>query len=855
MACHLLDVVRKVVWDRTLRGDKRLTTSMNTMRNRLLDCFVWLLLVVAPGTTRAADTFLGFNEFWFYQDNGVDQGTNWRQETFDFYLFNWQLGITEMGFGEGDEFTPINPSINTAYFATSFNVNNAADYSNVTVRLVRDDGAIVYINGVEVFRSNMPTGSVNYLTKALRNLEGDDEFMLAQRVVPASVLINGANTLAVEVHQAEGGGGDMSFAANLIGHLVGENQPPSANSSFVSTEQDKSTNITLNATDPDNNPLTFTVLSGPEHGSVSGTGPVVTYTPAAGYVGPDMFSFMASDGEWNTEVAYVCIDVKVSSNHPPTADAQNVSVAEDNSLSIALTASDPDGDTLSYSFTAAGHGTLTPGLNNSVVYQPALNYFGPDSFDFTVDDGHGATATATIQITVTPVNDAPVTDAQSLATDEDTSLAIVLTASDVEGDALSFSFAQPAHGVVTGTGNHLTYQPAANYNGPDAFNFTVSDGNGGTAVATIHIVVNAVNDNPVANAQTLATAEDTALSITLTGSDVDGDPLAFAYAQPAHGTVTGAGDNVVYTPTPNYNGPDAFTFAVSDGNGGIATATVSITVTPVNDNPTAQAQNVSVNEDSSVAIVLSASDVDGDALAYSYSLPAHGTLTGTGNNVTYQPSANYNGSDSFAFTVDDGHGGSSTAVISITVVPVNDAPVAVAKEAPAAHPTSFTRSLVLIAPDNQNALVVLNGSDSSDVDGDVLAFGWYDGANATPFSTSANTTASISVGSHALTLVVSDGAATASDTITVQVITPCDAVQAIVADVQAANIKAADRKALLDRLNKACSEFNAGHMSNGVRELKEFQKRVNSKIAPSNPALAQSLNAKAQAIIDAVNGQ
>src|SRR6185436_1382273 len=145
------------------------------------------------------------------------------------------------------------------------------NYSNVTLQLRRDDGAIVYLNGAEVFRSNMPTGAVNYATSALRNIEGVDESLLAQQVLPASVLMNGENLLAVEVHQAVDGEADMSFALAVIGHRVGENQPPSAFPSLVSTEQDKSTNITLNATDPDSNPLTYTLLPFPLHGSLSGT--------------------------------------------------------------------------------------------------------------------------------------------------------------------------------------------------------------------------------------------------------------------------------------------------------------------------------------------------------------------------------------------------------------------------------------------------------------------------------------------------------------------------------------------------------------------------------------------------------
>ncbi len=126
----------------------------------------------------------------------------------------------------------------------------------------------------------------------------------------------------------------------------------------------------------------------------------------------------------------------------------------------------------------------------------------------------------------------------------------------------------------------MTYTPAANYNGPDSFTFRVSDGAAFSNTATVSITVTAVNDPPAANPQSVATPEDTPRSITLTGSDPDGDPLSFAIGTPpAHGTLTGTPPNVTYTPAADYTGPDSFTFTVNDGTVTSAPATVSITVT------------------------------------------------------------------------------------------------------------------------------------------------------------------------------------------------------------------------------------------------------------------------------------
>ena len=157
--------------------------------------------------------------------------------------------------------------------------------------------------------------------------------------------------------------------------------------------------------------------------------------------------------------------------------------------------------------------------------------------------GRSTSAPATVSITVTAVNHPPVADAQAVTTNEDTAKAITLTGSDPDGNPLTYSVVtQPAHGSLSGTAPNLTYTPAANYNGADSFTFKVNDGQADSAAATVSITVSAVNDAPVANAQAVTTPQDTAKAITLTGSDVDGNPLTYSVAtQPAHGTLSGDG--------------------------------------------------------------------------------------------------------------------------------------------------------------------------------------------------------------------------------------------------------------------------------------------------------------------------
>ena len=278
----------------------------------------------------------------------------------------------------------------------------------------------------------------------------------------------------------------------------------------------------------------------------------------------------------------------ISFSGPPTADSKNVTTAEDQPVAITLTGCDVGGDPITYILLSTpAHGTLT-GMLPNLTYTPEANYNGSDSFTFKVSTGTEDSAPATISITITPVNDPPLANPQDVLTAEDSPVAVTLTGSDADGDALNYSIVNaPAHGTLSGTLPNLTYTPAANYNGPDSFSFKVNDGIVNSAAATVSISVAAVNDPPTTSSQDVITTEDTPVGITLTGYDIDGDPLTYIVVDaPQHGGLSGTLPNLTYTPTANYNGVDEFTFKANDGTADSAPATVSISIAPVNDQPT-----------------------------------------------------------------------------------------------------------------------------------------------------------------------------------------------------------------------------------------------------------------------------
>ncbi|PYK07919.1 MAG: adhesin, partial [Verrucomicrobia bacterium] len=290
------------------------------------------------------------------------------------------------------------------------------------------------------------------------------------------------------------------------------NDKPVADPQSVATSEDTANAITLAASDVDGDPLTYTV-TGPSHGALSGTAPNVTYTPNPNYNGNDSFTFKVNDGTVDSDVATVSITLSPV-NDAPVANSDSVATNEDTAQAIVLTGSDIDRDSLSFSIASgAAHGTLS-GTAPNLTYTPNANFNGSDSFQFKVNDGTTNSANATVSINVSPVNDPPVADAQSLTTNEDSAKPITLTGSDIDGDALTLTItANPAHGVLGGIPPNVTYTPVANYNGGDSIKFKVNDGQIDSAVATVSITVSPVNDTPVAASQSVTTVQNTAKAI------------------------------------------------------------------------------------------------------------------------------------------------------------------------------------------------------------------------------------------------------------------------------------------------------------------------------------------------------
>ncbi len=304
-------------------------------------------------------------------------------------------------------------------------------------------------------------------------------------------------------------------------------------------------------------------------------------------------------------------------------------------------------------------------------------------------------------------NNAPVAEPQSVEAFSGYYTSIILTGSDPDGDPLTFIVVEyPANGTLEDDyAPSVVYYSNIGYEGPDSFQFIVSDGVTESAPATVNITVSA-NADPVADSQTVVTRQGVDTPITLTGSDADGDALTFILlSYPMNGGLTGTAPDLVYRSRSRFVGQDSFMFLVSDGLGQSAPAIVSITV-EANESPVADPQSVEAFSGYFTPIILTGSDPEGDELFFFVTeYPEHGTLEDDfAPSVVYYSDIGYEGSDSFQFIVSDGVTESAPATVNITVS-ANADPVADSQ-------TVVTRQGV-------DTPITLTGSDA---DGDELTF-------------------------------------------------------------------------------------------------------------------------------------
>ncbi len=466
------------------------------------------------------------------------------------------------------------------------------------------------------------------------------------------------------------------------------------------------------------------IVSQPSNGTVSISGSQIIYTPNPGFSGTDVFTYEAIDPNGNTDTATVTVTIEPPANTAPTAATDSVTTECNAPISINALSNDtdPENDTLSIvSFTQATNGVVTQDANGQFIYTPNANTCGTtDSFTYTISDGNGGQSIGTVNVTVNdPVNNPPkaVDDSETTLVDQPVTLDSLSNDSDPDGDTLTITnVGNPANGSATISGGQIIYTPNPGYTGVDTFTYTISDGNGGTATATETVTISApANNAPNANDDSSNVACGAPVTITVLNNDTDpdGDTLSvLSFTQPTNGSVTqGNNGTLVYTSNGNVcDVQDTFTYTVTDGNGASNTAVVTVDVEPKpNTKPIAVDDAVTTPQDQAVTLPTLAndSDPDGDNLTITnVASPSNGTATVVNGSIVYTPNSGYVGTDSFAYTISDGNGGTATATETVTIT-------AAPNKAPEAVDDSTTTE--------QGQPVTLNTlSNDSDPDGDNL---------------------------------------------------------------------------------------------------------------------------------------
>ena len=498
------------------------------------------------------------------------------------------------------------------------------------------------------------------------------------------------------------------------------NNPPVADPQSVSSDEDSPLPITLTASDDDGNPLTFSVVASPSNGSLSGTEPNLTYAPNSNFNGNDIFTFKANDGTGDSNIATVSITVN-SINDVPVAGPQSVSTDEDTSLPIALTASDVDGDPLTFTVLSNPPNGSLSGTVPNLTYTPNSGFDGNDSFTFFANDGTDDSNIATVSITVNPINEIHLEDITAESnTKKNWKATVTLTVFDSsDGPFLGAIVSGTWQGGPTDncTTDLQGQCQVSNTSRAASQTFTVDDISGsginynssanhmGSSITINQDGTIAGNTPPVADNQSVLTIVNTPLGITLSASDADGDSLTYSIVSgPSNGSLSGTEPALTYTNTLNFEGPDSFTFRTNDGTDDSNLATISINVTPINDPPVANDDFTSTDEDSSTNVVVLSNDSDPDGDSFSIS-----TFDGTSSEgasisdngdgtFTYDPTTSstlqslndgQNQNDTFSYTIEDEHGSSDSALVTVTVSGSDDAPSTLSITS--INPNSITR--------------------------------------------------------------------------------------------------------------------------------------------------------------------
>nr|WP_257968848.1 tandem-95 repeat protein [Vibrio parahaemolyticus] len=575
----------------------------------------------------------------------------------------------------------------------------------------------------------------------------------------------------------------VSGSANL--DILPINDAPNAENDVITTEEDTAVTIDVlvNDSDVEGDALSIQSASVPsEQGSVDIVDGKLVFTPAENFNGEATITYIVTDGDL-TDEANVTVTVTPVNDSPVAVD-DTTSIQEDTAVTIDVLTNDTDVDDDKLSIESASvpkeQGTVEV-VDGKLVFTPAENFNGDAEITYTVTDGE-LTDEAKVTVTVNPVNDAPTikVDAVESITEDavstDTVIATLEVAdTDTPEDQLTVSLENNSNGYFVLVGDEVKLTQA----GVDAVNndelnlkdltisASVSDGVNPTANDSDSLIVNRVNDAPVAKDDIATTQEDTAVTIDVlpNDTDVDGDKLSIESVSvpKEQGTVEVVDGKLVFTPAESFNGDAEITYTVTDG-ALTDQATVKVTVNAVNDTPVVESNiaDQTLAEDFTpytIDLNTAFSDVDNvdGELTFSVSGNSNIQVAIVNGIATITPTADWNGSETLTFTATDPSGESVSQPVNFTVAPVAD----------------IVADKATVVEDTSTVIKVL-GNDTFESDGKVVSLDTNNGpANGTvsvnPDGRVTYTPNDNYQGTDSFTYIVTSGGVSESTTVSVDV--------------------------------------------------------------------------------------
>ncbi len=493
----------------------------------------------------------------------------------------------------------------------------------------------------------------------------------------------------------------------------------------VPVNENQTATLTIEASDPESNPITYYLPVG------TGDNNLFSITPSSGILTFNSAPDFESPADSDTNNSYLVTVVAADNQTPAMSNSQtititvnnineapvftsnnDVTVDENQTATLTVTASDPESNPVTYSLPAGTGDNNLFTINSTsgvLTFNTAPDFENPTDSDtnniylVTVVAADNQTPSLSnnqdLTITVNNVNEVPTANNDTYSVNEDNTLSInapgvINNDTDEEDDNLiAYLRDNVSNGNLTfNPDGSFTYSSKENYNGTDQFSYYVNDGNSNSTDATVTIIINPQNDTPVAYDDTYNIIEDHTLTVNTPGVlandiDIDDNSLtATLISTTSNGTLTlNPNGSFTYQPILNFAGIDSFRYAANDGSKSYSnTATVTINVGATNDPPVSQDDTYKTNEDETLIVELPgilSNDTDPDNNSLSVILVSnvsHGTLNlNTNGSFSYSPNSNYHGNDNFTYKASDSQVQGNTSTVNINISPVNDYPVAV----------------------------------------------------------------------------------------------------------------------------------------------------------------------------------